>query len=231
MIHKLKKNFKALKTAIRKCLEKREVPVDDVADALTSLSPDDDDHHKMFLQKRVTELVTAKNLSVLFVTMNFHWNYLDPSLLETLVSDFDLTEFKTQMDTYKSELRAFRKRTPLSLFCETQTKQVQPPAGFEKIVAKFKWPDTVKLEVVEQFRKAYASRYNLHDFAMMIAEARRGSFIITWFIPVSVTDKLTKNLPTAVLEIYSTTKLTIAGTCVYDSQTKEVRLYTKVRAV
>ena len=219
MIMDLNKKFKTLKNNIRKCLEMKKVSVDEVADILTSLSPDDEIHHKMFLESHVRVFATAANHSELFGTMNFHWNYLDPSLLDHLVTELDLEKFKVEMEAYKSDLQKFRMVTPLTLFCRTQKRRkIKPPAEFQEIVAQFDWPENVTLEDVEKFRQEYASHYNLHEFAMMLAQVHLGSFIITWFIPEAIIEKLKAQFPREIVKKYFVTKLEIAGTCIYDLQ-------------
>ena len=83
------------------------------------------------------------------------------------------------------------------------------------MVAEFKWPDDVTLEVVEHFREEFACHYNLRECALMIAVVLPGSFIVTWYIPESVVEKLKVNVPKEILEKYNTTKLEIDGECVY----------------
>ena len=174
-IEELKTRFRAVKDNTKESLVKRRVPVDQVADSLTLLSPDDDDHHKMFTESHVSDLYHAANVAELFGMMDFHWNYLDPSLLDHLVRDFNLEEVKGQMETYKSDLGQFRKKTPLTLFCRAQRrKRVRPSPDFREVVAEFDWPNDVTLEVVEQFRQEYASHYGLHECAMMVAQVRPG---------------------------------------------------------
>ena len=215
-IEELKTRFRMIKKDVRGGIEKKRVPVDQVADSLTSLSPDDDDCHKVFTKSHISDLFKADNIAEQFGTMNFHWNYLDPSLLDHLVSDFNLEEVKGEMETYKSDLGQFRKKTPLTLFCRAQKrKRVRLSPDFQEVVAEFDWPNDVTLDVVEQFRQEYASHYNLHEFAMMVAQVRPGSFIVTWFVPESVVEKLKGKVPRAILKKYSVTKLEIAGTCVY----------------
>ena len=176
-IEELKMTFRALKENTREGLEKQRVPVERVADSLTSLSPDDDDCHKMFTKSHVSDLFQAPDIADQFGTMNFHWNYLDPSLLDHLVSDFNLEEVKGEMETYKSDLGQFRKKTPLTLFCLVHRKRdIDPPPQFRKVVAEFDWPENTTLEDVEQFRQKYANHYSLHHCAMMLAKVRPGSF-------------------------------------------------------
>ena len=215
-IEELKRRFRAIKKDVRGGIEKQRVPVDQVADSLTSLSPDDDDQHKIFTKSHISDLFKADNIAEQFGTMNFHWNYLDPSLLDHLVRDFNLEEVKGEMETYKSDLGQFRKETPLTLFCRAQRrKRVRLSPDFQEVVAEFDWLNDVTLEVVEQFRQEYASHYGLHEFAMMVAQVRPGCFIVTWFVPESVVEKLKGKVPRSILKKHSVTKLEIAGTCVY----------------
>ena len=171
----LKTRFRALKDDTRECLEKQRVPVKRVAVSLTSLSPDDEEHHKMFTESHVSDLIKADNIAEQFGTMDLHWNYLDPSLLDHLVRDFNLEEVKGEMETYKSDLGQFRKKTPLTLFCQAhKRKRVRLSPDFQEVVVVFDWRNDVMLEDVEQFRQEYASHYGLHEFAMMVAQVRPG---------------------------------------------------------
>ena len=220
IIAELKQRFRKLKSAVLKCLETQRVIVHDVADVLTQLSPDDDDNHKMFLKSNVELLNKATDNSQLFLTMNSHWNYLDPSLLDHMAKELELEEVKGKMDAYKSDLQKFRKKTPLALFCETQKKKKRKlPQDFNEVVAEFNLKNDVDvtLEDVEQFRQEYASHYGVHKFAMMIAQVRPGSFIITLFIPESIVEKLKEsdNSTREILEKYFVTKLKVAGTIIY----------------
>ena len=220
-IEVLKKKFNGVKKATRQCLESKKIPVQDVAEVLMSLSPDDDECHKMFLESRIKVFATAVNNSELFLTMDFHWNYLDPSLLNHLVTELELVEVKQNMTTYQSELQQFRMNTPLNLFHQTQKKKkMKLSPEFKEMVAEFKLPNDVSLEVLEQFREEYASHYKLHEFAMMVADVRSGSFIITWIIPESIAEKLKGMVPVQILRKYSVTTLTVAGVCVYCDKTE-----------
>ena len=223
-IEVLRKKFNGLKKTTRECLEKHKIPVQDVAEVLTSLSPDDDDCNRIFLESHIKAFATAVNNSELFMTMNFHWNYLDPSLLHHLVTELELVEVKPDMTTYQSELQQFRMKTPLNLFCQTQRKKkVKLSPEFKEMVAEFKLSNDVSLEVLEQFRQEYASHYKLHEFAMMVADVRSGSFIITWFIPESIAEKLKGKVPVKILRKYSITTLTVAGVCVYCDKTEVIQ--------
>ena len=225
-IAELKKRFFHLTNNVMECLQKNEIPVTKVVNGLTLLSPDDDIHHKIFIESYVEKLSAAANHSALIGTMNSHWNYLDPSLLTHLVTglgtELGLEDVVSEVESYESELKHFRVRTPLKVFCGCQRrKEIQLPPGFKKMVAKFQWPRNVTMDIVEQFRQEYASHYEVYKFAMMLDEVLPGSFIITWSIPQSIVEKLKLNVPKDIMKKYSVTKLTIAGTCVHQCFHKE----------
>ena len=177
--------------------------------------------HTIFLDKHFKDLFNAPDHSELFGRMNFHWNYLNYPLLDHLVQRFDLKEVKDEMEAYKADLKQFREKTPLKLFCQTQTKKRTPP-NFREIVAEFKWPEDREpvLEDVEKFRKAYADHYNLRDFCMMLDKVRPGSIIATWLIPESIVGKLKTNLPFEILKVFFVTNLEIDGHCVYSAKSE-----------
>ena len=223
-IRQFEDKFNALKKSTRECLERLGMPVKRVADALTSLPADGVDNAKKFLKDNKTELYRAADHYKLFETMNFHWDYQNPQLLDHLIREFDLEGVKGEIKTYKEDLQQFRKKTPLKLFCQSQKqKHIKPPPDFHEVVAEFDWPDDVTLEFVEEFRQGYAGHYNLRECAMMLALVCPCSFIVTWFIPGSIVEKLKVEVPTSILKKYSVTKLEIAGECVYPEATNKVK--------
>ena len=221
--------FDALKKSAREYLEKLRVSVKEVADTLTSLPADFKNEHKQFLKENLTEIYQAPDLAQQFGAINLHWDYLNYQLLDYLIQKFNLKEVKGEMKTYKEDLQQFRKKTPLKLFCQAHIrKHINPPPGFHEVVAeiKIKWSaaEDVMLEDAEEFRQKYADHYSLREFAMMLVEVLPGSFIITWFIPNSIVEKLKVNVPTSILKKYSVIKMKIAGYCVYSTAMNVVRL-------
>ena len=148
--------------------------------------------------------------------MSFNWNYLSYDLLDYLINEFELHEIKNDMEAYKKDLSQFRVKTPLTLFCQTQKKRrIKPSQEFQDLVAEFDWPDVVTLEDVEQFRQEYACYYGLRECAMMLAVIRSKCFIVTWFIPECIVEKLRMKVPITILKKYFVTELIIGGRCVY----------------
>ena len=218
-INHFERRFNQMKRDCRDGLTKKKIPVPQVVDALTDLPADDVDEHKHFLESHMSVYYQANDHAELIGQLSFHMNYLSYHLLDYLGNEFDLVEVKGKMMIYKSDLQQFRKKTPLALFYRTQKRKVfDPPQGFRRAVIHFDWRNGITLEDVEEFREQYATHYNLRECAMMVAQIRSGSYIITWFIPESVVEKLKAKVPREILKKYCVTKLEIAGACVYRSR-------------
>ena len=90
----LGKKFNGLRDFIR---EWKNIAVEEVATVIKLISPDNDDaSRKMFQDSCGTVIGTATNHSELFGTMNFHWNYLDPSLLDHVSEKLGLEEVRKE---------------------------------------------------------------------------------------------------------------------------------------
>ena len=215
-IKRFRGRFNELKKATKKSLEKREISVVEIVDAITSMPSDDIEEHKQFLKENLKDLYESSDVAELFGRLSvLHWDYLSYQMLEYLVKEFGL-EVGREMEVYKQDLQRFRQKTPLALFCRSQKRRRRKPSEeFKKVVAEFDWPHEVMLEVVEQFRQKYAYHYNLRECAMMLAEICPGSFIVTWFIPESIVKKLKSDVPNHILKEYSVMKLEIAGVPVF----------------
>ena len=210
-IIRFEKRFNELKKAARVSLEKHNISVKQVVDALILMPVDDLEEHKQFLEENITDLYQSSDLSELIGRLSLHWDYLYYQLLDFIISEFGL-EVTKEMEAYKLDLQKFREKTPLDLFCQSQNrKRRKPSEEFQKVVAEFDWPHQVPLEVVEQFRQEYAYHYKLRECALMLAAIRPGSFIVTWFIPDSILHKLKENIPSRILKKYAVTSLEIAG--------------------
>ena len=221
-IRQFEKKFNELKRACRSCLERYKVAVKRVVDALTDLPADDVDQHKQFIETHIKVLYQSSNHDELFGTLSFNMNYLSPQLLEYIADEFKLG-IENEMEAYKNDLQKFRKKTPLTLFCQTQKRRIKLSPELQEVVAEFDWPhdnNDITLEIVEQFRQEYACHYKLRECAMMLAEARPNCYIITWYIPQSIVERLRAKVPRPILKKYDVTKLEIAGSCVYPLHNK-----------
>ena len=227
-IKDLHRRFNSLKKLTIKGLEKCQIAITTVVYTLTTILTVQE--HKSFLKENQKSLNESSNHWELFGKLNLYWNYLIYDLLENLVEELTLEHewFQTvagEMAVYKNDLEEFRRRTTLLLFCEAdpRTLDEDPPPGFRKMVVKFDWTEATTLEDLEEFRRRYASSYNLQTCVMMLNSIKKGSFTVTWFIPASVLEILRKEIDVAVviLEEFSVTRLemhTATPICVYPAK-------------
>ena len=203
------------------CLEKCKMVVKTVVFLLMSIKAVDE--HKMFLKKEHKTLRKCEDHWELFGDLNLYWNYLAFDLLEQLIEVLTLKQAEfdpiaTEMASYKGELENFRRSTALELFCLAEASKLGAniPESFKEVVVKFEWPGEVNLEMVEEFRQRYAQAYNLDKCAMLIYSIRAGSFTVTWLLPNSVLDRLTKTTaPVQLFRHFRVIRLDIDGKCFY----------------
>ena len=219
--------FNDIKKSTINCLEKCKMAVTTVVFLLTSIKAVDE--HRLFLEEKQKTLRKSEDHLELFGHLNLYWNYLNFDLLEQLIEVLNLerTEFDsvaTEMAEYKKQLENFRRSTALELFCQAASSEPQSkiPTEFKEMVVKFEWPEDVTLENVEEFRQCYALTYDLTKCAMMVnTSIRRGSFMITWFLPEQAIEKLMKTrAPVDLFKEFSVTKLDINGSCFYRAPLK-----------
>ena len=102
------------------CLEKLKITVIRVVFILTSIVTFD--MHKAYLEEKCKDLEKCKSHLKLFIMLNFYWNYLAYDLFHQLIKeltwkDKSFESIAGEMAAYKKDLKMFRKRTTLKLFC------------------------------------------------------------------------------------------------------------------
>lgn len=221
-IDMLESEFDQLKRNAIKLLEGSSVEVKDVVYELSTLSATEMNEHKVFLKEESEKLEESKHHMALFRCLNYYWTYLSPHLLKHLVGKLPpLKEMEGNMEVYMTNLREFRERTPLDLFCQIGKEHIEAPKGFQNVVAIFK--DVVKfkqskmtLQDLEDFRLEYGKCYKLREFALMLLyRVKENSFIVTFFAPASIVKLLQSSIPEEILNEYGVTKLIVSGNCVF----------------
>ena len=216
------RRFNAIKDMTIKRLEQCQMTVMVVVYILTSIIAVGE--HKMFLEGKHKVLHDSKNNWELFSLLNFYWNYLAYDLLDQLIKElcqknkaFDAV--RGEMEDYKRDIQKFREHTALEIFCQADpnTLEDDPPPGFRTVAIKFNWSNGVTLEKVEKFRKRFARKYNLQKCAMMLNSIRPGSFTVTWFVPVTVVEMMTKNRALKIFREFDTSRVDSDGTCIYQT--------------
>jgi hypothetical protein len=218
--------FNTIKTATITSLIAYQITVASMVFWLTSIRALDE--HRVFLEEKLEALGQCLNHWVLFGKLNFYWNFLAYDLLfqllEVLATQYDT--FRTiseDVAAYKTDIERFKSMTSLRLFCEAQTvpfsSQTNPPPGFRDMVVRFKWSKNVMLEEVERFRRRYCQLYRLERCAMMVNSIIPGSFIVTWFVPISIIKALSRKGDKALSLFveFGVARLEIAGDCLYQA--------------
>ena len=176
-----------------------------------------------FTESHIRAISQAVDHSEIFGALILNMNYFSHQLLDYFVTEFDLEGVKSEMEAYKSVLKAFCEKTPAILFCQAQPKlTIEPPPHFRTVISTFHKSDSLMLDNLEQFRIEYSYHHGLKNFTMTLAKAEVGSVAVTWFIPEAVVEKLLQeSVPRKILRKYSITKLEIAGGCVYRLRTTQ----------
>lgn len=218
-IRVFEERFEKLRDATATSLEKRPVLVGEIVNSLTLMPADEKEEHEQFLSKNLKELYSFSSVPELIGKLSLEYiDFFSYQLLDYLVKKFKL-EVNQKMEVYKVDLQRFLSKTPLKLYCKSQKRRKRrPPDDFKLVVAEFEWPDEITMEVVEEFREEYAFHYRLRECALLLDEIKIGCVIVVWFIPGSIVDKLTRDIPVDLLRRYSTTKLEISGVTVYQRQ-------------
>ena len=97
------------------------------------------------------------------------------------------------MVAYRKDIERFKERTPLKLFCVVEQKKIfqdDPTPGFSKLIMRFKWPENATLKVIDTFQQAYTKKLGLNKNVMIKSSAESGSFIVTWFVLISLVKTL-----------------------------------------
>ena len=130
---------------------------------------------KRVLEEKEKSLCKSDDHLELFEQLDPHWNYLSYDLLDMLLDKVTMINssfhhVRNEMDIYKNDLRNFRERTELNLFCQTLPhEEYDHSPEFRKLVMAHQWPKTITLKDVELFRVHVVEQsYTLQKLALMV---------------------------------------------------------------
>ena len=177
-IEHLKKLFKALENATKTDLEKKGIQVKHLVNVIYSLPPSASMKlHQEFLMKYAKEFVGSNTISEVFFRLETHryWDYLSINLLEHIVTKFSLPS-QTHLEDYKVQQQQFMEQTTVKEFCEAEgdRRHIDPPPAFVKLISQHKWEPPTYLKKVDDFRKRFACRYDLREWAVILVGMRGG---------------------------------------------------------
>ena len=131
--------------------------------------------HLEYLTGDESLLESTKHYQI-FTALNVYWSFSNYGLLAHIVWKFGSEATKQKMQVYESDLKQFRKKTPLKVFAEVcPTVHKATPPEFKTVVSKHEWSGC-NMEDVEVFRMKFARNYSLPDCAMMLSELVEGGY-------------------------------------------------------
>ena len=216
----LHSKFESLIRSTWEVLKQEDVSVSQLCHTISILPIIIKEDHKKFLLENLPLLCNARNLDEALCLLNVYMDYLNYSLLEHIITKHGNTALQQMMDEYVVEIRSFRRRTPLSVFCQIQpTQYKEVPPGFRSLVLKHgKSTPTSTLEDLEQFRQKFARHYSLGEITLILASIELGSVVITWLMPSTTVEEVKREIRNQKVTFFKENEivnLTLDGTTLY----------------
>ncbi len=165
---------------------------------LFQLPPNIEPDHYEFLKENLDTISENKSVDKFFNYLNLYWSFIDCNLLEYLISKFGSEGLQAQMASYVTDLVRFRKSTTVSQFAKHWPKfggKKDPPPHFSELKAKLPDdPSSCTLEYVEKLRIAFCREFFLSRSALVLAGVNPGSVVVVWYVPSSITPRLSVDL-------------------------------------
>ena len=161
--------------------------VDDLRLCLDSLLPEHkgSGEHTGFFEMMDEQFDQCSTLAKLWSKLSRYWDYLNYTLLESLIHRLDDESLVQEMDHYLSSLRSFQASTRLCDFAKClASKKPEVRENLEKFVAKLDldW-EACTLTKLDKLQGNIICKFNLPNFSMILEEVTSGIVIVTWALP------------------------------------------------
>ena len=189
-IEELQKKFASLIHSAFMSFKTKPVPIDELQVYLSQRCADE--RHKIPLfEKRMNDIIHQSTHQQVFMLLSRirAWDFLDYSLLEDAVKEFDLSELNPQLASYAQDVCAFQSETKLIDFLKvwkSSCLEKELPAC-EILIAKCSGDiRNITLADVAKKAKIIASKFNLLTLAARLGWANPGSVYLLWYVPEAV---------------------------------------------
>ena len=187
-VNELEKMFDTIALLAMRDMRTNNVDVTTLRYTLIHLPCNLKEEHHFFVKKIKAELKKSQTIDEIFCIAGEHWDFLNYSLLDRIISRHCSSAVRKAMDKYVKQICNFRKKTLLKDFSKVYKRR--PKKYDDELRAlvtmhKIDW-DKATLEDAETFRNDITSELCLFDFALFIVQVRCGSVEITWLVPESV---------------------------------------------
>ncbi len=154
--------------------------------------------HFEFVQESLNTISKAEKFHEIFLYLNLYWSFIDCNLLEYLISKFGSEGLQAQMASYVADLVIFRNSTTVAQFAKHWSNvgsKKDPPPHFSELRAKLPDdPSSYTLEYVENLRIDFCREFFLSRSALVLAGVNPGSVVVVWYVPSSITPRLSVDL-------------------------------------
>ena len=161
--------------------------VDDLRLCLDSLLPEHkgSGEHTGFFEMMDEQFDQCSTLVKLWSKLSRYWDYLNYTLLESLIHRLDDESLVQEMDHYSSSLRSFQASTRLCDFAKCfPSKKPEVRENLEKFVVKLDldW-EACTLAKLDELQGNIIRKFNLPNFSVILEKVTSGSVIVTWALP------------------------------------------------
>ena len=136
-------------------------------------------------------------LDKIVASLSQHWNFLNFTLLETLICRLGYAHLKKEMKDYMKSLRSFQHHTRLSDFarCYSTVRKEEASRDMDDLVIQLgvNW-ETSTLEDIDELRSHMVDRFDLPSFSMTLKELSAESSLITWSLPSELASHMKNQL-------------------------------------
>lgn len=143
-----------------------------------------------FFQEMENEFKCYVTIDEMWGRLCQRWNFLNYTLLESLISNLDDPELEKKMDEYLNSLKIFRCNTRFCDFAECCPVIGERPneaelKEFVVNVVNLNY-ETCTLEELDKLKDHIIRKFCLPSFTMFLKKVIKGSLIIIWALPAKV---------------------------------------------
>lgn len=131
-------------------------------------------------------LLIASTIEQFFFQASFFWDYLNPGLLNFLVTEFGSTDDKMQMTGYCSDLKIFRSSVKLCDFVKDVSYTDDDYLilyQYKKLITVMSDSEKITLEDAERFKIELLSECQLPQAYITRVREKRSSIAIVFYLP------------------------------------------------
>ena len=148
-----------------------------------------DQSQKYFERK---EFSHSSNYNELFRVLNSSWDYLNPYLLQHIISKYCDEQLQSKMEKYLKKLRLFMNATNVDIFYKAlssshrELPRTTSSQSMKEVITRHELSSNVTLKHIDDIRAEFCDTMRLASFALFVAKFGPGSVMIMWYVTARV---------------------------------------------